>query len=317
MRTHNETLATATKLSNADTNEPRGAASSLNAPTSSAPIQSAPILGPVLSDAVPVLREQLPMAQLAPLETQGELCLPSEGFHGANVQVFQPIENATFENTAVTNALHHFLNSSLALALAQAQAQVQPQSQVHPQLPGALSLADVLAAFQNGTALSASPRVPEFLPASELNAQIQAYLTEFGNGSFAPRTTEKKRSNLRLFQRYMEKSSHTFCDVGALKAFFAHLNDGYERPSSKSSPKKICKNYRPSTRLTFYSDLLAFFNWLIQEETISKSPVIKRIRPKVPHDQIVPFSAQQLEALLDAAHRSPNCKRNVAILKLR
>jgi integrase/recombinase XerC/integrase/recombinase XerD len=67
---------------------------------------------------------------------------------------------------------------------------------------------------------------------------------------------------------------------------------------------------------THYRILRTFFNWLVAEEELSRSPLHNVAPPVDRPDQIQPFNADQIRALLDAAEKSTVSKRNVALLSL-
>ncbi len=164
-------------------------------------------------------------------------------------------------------------------------------------------------------------RVPEFLPVSQLRDAIRSHLTDFDSGTFSPRTTEKKAHFLSLFVRFLggddpEGSDYRVCDSEAVRAYFAYLKNSHEDPQGRWGNGRPAKPLRPATIETHFRVLGAFFNWLVKEEKVTDTPMRKVQKPKVPVDQIQPFSDEQMLALLKAAKSSRYPTRDFAIVML-
>lgn len=71
---------------------------------------------------------------------------------------------------------------------------------------------------------------------------------------------------------------------------------------------------RPRTILTYFGNLRTLFRYLVEEGAIDSSPM-ESLRPPVSRgDQIVPFSPEQIRALLAVTRRSRQPKRDEAIV---
>lgn len=60
---------------------------------------------------------------------------------------------------------------------------------------------------------------------------------------------------------------------------------------------------KPTTQVAYFRVLEAFFNWLVAEERLEKSPMDRVPKPKVPGEQIQPLSQEELGLLLAAPDR--------------
>jgi site-specific recombinase XerD len=71
---------------------------------------------------------------------------------------------------------------------------------------------------------------------------------------------------------------------------------------------------RPSSLDTIHRNLHAFFRFLRAEGLLDHDPLANIRKPKVPRDVIQPFSAEELQRLLDAARRGRNPERDLCLL---
>jgi integrase/recombinase XerC len=73
---------------------------------------------------------------------------------------------------------------------------------------------------------------------------------------------------------------------------------------------------RPSTVASYFNVLRSFFSFCVREGWLERSPVQGLTRPRVPDDQLQPFSESQIKALVAAARESPCPSRNLGMLLL-
>ena len=66
----------------------------------------------------------------------------------------------------------------------------------------------------------------------------------------------------------------------------------------------------------YHKHLRAFFNWLLNEEVISESPMERISVPVARSNQIQPFTPEQVRAILDAARHSKHKRRDEALVAL-
>jgi integrase/recombinase XerC/integrase/recombinase XerD len=92
------------------------------------------------------------------------------------------------------------------------------------------------------------------------------------------------------------------CGVRELRAFLADLStrDGGA--------------LRPGSIATYYSRLRTFFRWMVEYEVIPASPLDRLKPPRVPKDQVQPFTDEHCRALYAAAGRGRQARRDTAIL---
>lgn len=104
------------------------------------------------------------------------------------------------------------------------------------------------------------------------------------------------------------------CGLPELRAFFAYLNTAHEKPGGRWGSERRTKRLEPAAVKFYYSRLQTFFNFLVEEGAIERSPLERLKPPIVRQDQIQPFTDEQQKALLRAARRSRRSKRDEAIV---
>lgn len=73
---------------------------------------------------------------------------------------------------------------------------------------------------------------------------------------------------------------------------------------------------RPATVNRYFRELRALANFCLEEGLLKETPLRNVKAPKIPDDQIQPFSAEQVQALVDAARRGPDPDRDAAVVLL-
>lgn len=154
--------------------------------------------------------------------------------------------------------------------------------------------------------LSENEATSHSIPASVLALWIEDYFADLESGQVSPRTVEMRRFLMARLVRFMKNGGHDVCGVGELRLFFADLKN-----------ERTGQPLRPVTVETYRQNFAAFCNWLIREDLIAGSPMLRIRKPPVKNDIIQPLGQTQIEALLAAARRDENAvlrARNVAIL---
>ncbi len=130
------------------------------------------------------------------------------------------------------------------------------------------------------------------------------------------RTTQARRELLKKLSWFLAHKSLDVCDIAALRAFLHHATNGHKEEGGRWGNPRMTKPTTPGTVKTYHRILRAFFNHLVTEGELDASPM-ERIPPPIDRpDQVVPFTLEQLAALIQAATRGNNPKRDEAILLL-
>lgn len=109
-------------------------------------------------------------------------------------------------------------------------------------------------------------------------------------------------------ERLQELSSET------LRFFLAYLRDDSVPERWENGAPNTSRPAHPSTVDTYYRCLRAFFNFALREGLLAESPMRKLKPPRLPKDQVQPFTQEQAQSLVEAAKRSDQGLRDTALL---
>ena len=127
------------------------------------------------------------------------------------------------------------------------------------------------------------PAKSKALSVSDLEREAQAWFLDGEIRQLSKNTLALRRVLLDRFLRYLREHDYTLVDRDAVRAFFIHLTERQLRPKS-------IKNY--------YVDLSCLYHFLQDEVSVCENPFEAISRPRVPVDQIHPFTLEQVKALL-------------------
>src|SRR5690606_30183753 len=104
--------------------------------------------------------------------------------------------------------------------------------------------------------------------------------------------------------------------------FFRHCINGHTEPDGRFGRGVTCGNskpykpLRPRSLQLYHIYLKTFFDKLVEEGIIPKSPMHGMKRPKALEEEIYPFTENHINGLLTAADKSKAPLRNRALLLL-
>jgi site-specific recombinase XerD len=134
-----------------------------------------------------------------------------------------------------------------------------------------------------------------------LSRVLSLWLSDGEARGWTDRTLENRRRFVGYFVGYLE-------EAGVAPTLEA-LNDLQVREYLAAIRQR---GQRPSTVATHHRHLRALANWLVEEGLLEDALRVKA--PKIPFDQIQPFSPEQIQRLLDAVRRSRCPVRDVALV---
>jgi integrase/recombinase XerC/integrase/recombinase XerD len=131
----------------------------------------------------------------------------------------------------------------------------------------------------------------------------------------SPNTLRNRRQITDKLLWFLQHEGTDRCDAPALRRFFAHIETGHKNGGRWGNPRNN-RPPRPRTSQYYWVDLRALFGRMVADGLIEENPVESIPKPKVPEDHVVPFTPEQVQALLTSAARSESPTRNRAILLL-
>ncbi|MFN3653279.1 MAG: tyrosine-type recombinase/integrase [Armatimonadota bacterium] len=132
--------------------------------------------------------------------------------------------------------------------------------------------------------------------------------------SLSKRTLEERQAFADKFVWWLRHTERDACGKAELRAFLAYVNRGHEDPAGRWGNPRNTRPVKAGTVAAYYRLLHTFFGFVVQEGELEASPMESLTAPVVRRDQIQPFSEEQVNALLTAAGKSSDPKRDEAIL---
>ncbi len=181
----------------------------------------------------------------------------------------------------------------------------------NPSRPPHLKKAGVYAGLVRAPKVHGLPHIG----VADFQKLVDGWIIDAEYRRLSPRTIEMRRDITARLYWWMNRFELSRLDTDAMRRFFAYAG-------STSDPNKWGReNYtrvKPisaATLDTYYVYLQTWFNWAVSEGLLAVSPLAKVARP----DQrsvggIVPFSRQQVCALLEAAKFSQFAERDAALV---
>jgi integrase/recombinase XerC/integrase/recombinase XerD len=123
---------------------------------------------------------------------------------------------------------------------------------------------------------------------------------------------------LSKFSWWLHGEGHSGClaDLSAetIRFFLSYLRDESRTARWGSETPNTARPARPSTVDTYFRALRAFCNFAVREGLLERSPCQTVKAPRVPKDQVQPFTADQAQSLVDAAKQSSQPLRDSALI---
>lgn len=101
-----------------------------------------------------------------------------------------------------------------------------------------------------------------------------------------------------------------------VREFLTYLREPCPQGRWGSTHHAVTRETRPSTVQTYHRHLRGFVYFCLAEGLLDENPLQNVKTPKVPKDQIQPFTPEQVQLLRDGACRSTNPERDVLIILL-
>ncbi len=163
---------------------------------------------------------------------------------------------------------------------------------------------------------STSSRTRDSLTIKQTADAIEQWILDGDNAEMTERALLTRREVAAKLLWFLRDRECPACGTEALRAFFSHLRHGHEEPDGRWGNPRCRKVVRPTYVHKFYRTLRTLFLWCVRQGMLDTSPLAAVTAPIVRSDQIQPFSESEVQALLAAAARSRDPKRDQALLLL-
>ena len=125
-------------------------------------------------------------------------------------------------------------------------------------------------------------------------------------------------SNRRLIVRnllwFLRRKKHEECGLMELRAFLAYVTNGHKEPGGRWGNPQQTRPVTPRTVKDYHGCLRTLFRWMVTEGALETSPMERIPSPVDRPDTVQPFTEPQVNALLEAAARSRQPRRDEALL---
>lgn len=143
-----------------------------------------------------------------------------------------------------------------------------------------------------------------------MNSLVRAFLLDRRSQGATPKTMRWHETALGKFCTYLDTIDTPPANQwtnATLRGFIVYLQDPQEGSDKKLAPASV---------RTYVNSIWAFVRWLYEEEIIEKNLAEKVKKPRVPKTNKSAFTELELKLLLDAASKTTNGGRDLAILTL-
>jgi integrase len=173
------------------------------------------------------------------------------------------------------------------------------------------------ATAPSAVATAGRGRTEAGLPVAFLPRLFDSFLLTGDINRHSETTLTQRRDILGKFVWLVrDHRKHATCDTAAVRDFLHHVTHGHKEPGGRWGNPRNTRAAGTRTVKNYHGILRAFFNWLVAEGELEKSPM-ERVPPPIHRDdQIHPFTDEQIMALLLAAKRLLHPKRDTALLLL-
>ena len=145
------------------------------------------------------------------------------------------------------------------------------------------------------------------------------WLTDGRARGWSVRTVGNRRHQMEKLAWWLENEAGIPPTLFALtplrvREFLTYVREARREGRWGSGQPVAKRQARPSSVHTMFRAIRAFSNFCLAEGLLDENPMRNVRPPKVPNDQIVPLDRQQVQQLLDAARRTRDPERNVALV---
>lgn len=157
-----------------------------------------------------------------------------------------------------------------------------------------------------------SPLPRPLSPVRDTRRATARWLADGGAQGWRSQAQQNREHMLHNLAWWMEHEEGLEADLdslspAALRSFLAYLQEPCPEGRWGSNHHAVKRATRPSTEQTYHRHLRAFANFCIAEGLLDERPLSNVKTPKVPNDQVQPFSPEQVQ--VPGGRRPPERRR--------
>ncbi len=159
-------------------------------------------------------------------------------------------------------------------------------------------------------------RAPAVVPLEDIQEGITGWLLDAEIRQCSPATLALRRTITTNLVWFLQRHSYPACGLRELRQFLAYVAHGDPDEEGRWGRAHLRRLAKPRTVQVYHQVLGALFAAMVADGTIAASPLDGIERPIDRPDDVQPFSADQVAALLAAARKSRYPMRDETILLL-
>src|SRR5579862_203506 len=162
------------------------------------------------------------------------------------------------------------------------------------------------------------PRLQESANASlgllDLEKYADGWLLSGEISQHSERTLGTRREIMRRLLWFLNHRGYKTCGKNELLQFIAYVTNGHKESGGRWGNPQQTKPVKPRTVKDYHTHLCTLFRWIMAEGGLTASPMDRVPKPIDRPDTIQPFTDAQVNALLAAARKSRQPRRDEAML---
>jgi site-specific recombinase XerD len=151
------------------------------------------------------------------------------------------------------------------------------------------------------------------LPLADFRIYINGWIVDSEIQGHSPRTLDNRRLITSKLLWWLEREGVVEVGEAEMRGFFLYLRRGHEEPAGRWGRGEYAP-LRPATAKWWHAYLSSLWASIAAQGAVEESPMLRIPAPRVPRDQIQPFTDEQVLALLAAAKRTRYHRRDPALI---
>ena len=157
------------------------------------------------------------------------------------------------------------------------------------------------------------------VPLAAFRDHVEPWIEDSVIAGHSPRTLDNRRLITGKLLWWIEREGGVEVGESEMRLFFLYLRTGHEQEGGRWGPRRDgtpgeTEPLRPSTAKWWHAYLSSLWAHIVRAGGVEESPMLRIPAPRVPRDRILPFTDEQITAMLAAAKRARYGRRDYALL---